>query len=72
MYVAAADNDDSFPADQFQRLKGAFESAGVRYTMEVYPAAHGFAVPDNPTHDASAEERHWTALSELFDANLRS
>ena len=72
VYVAAAQNDDSFPAEEFQRLKGAFESAGVRYTMEVYPAAHGFAVPDNPTHDASAEERHWTALSELFDANLGS
>ena len=40
--------------------------------VEVYPAAHGFAVPDSPTHDASAEERHWTALFALFDADLRS
>jgi carboxymethylenebutenolidase len=52
-------------------LEAAFESAGVRYTMEVYPAAHGFAVPDNPTYDPAAEQRHWTALSELFAANLR-
>jgi carboxymethylenebutenolidase len=71
VYVAAAQNDDSFPADQFERLEGAFKSAGVRYTMEVYSAAHGFAVPDNPTYDPAAEQRHWIALSELFDANLR-
>ncbi len=70
VYVAAAQNDDSFPPDQFERLQAAFKSAGVRYTMDIYPAAHGFAVPDNPTHDPAAEERHWTALSELFDANL--
>jgi carboxymethylenebutenolidase len=71
VYVAAAQDDDSFPADQFERLEAAFESAGVRYTMEVYPAAHGFAVPDNPTYDPAAEQRHWIALSELFAANLR-
>ncbi len=52
--------------------ESAFESAGVGYTMETYPAAHGFAVPDNPTHDPAAEERHWSALTRLFDANLRA
>lgn len=72
VYVAAAQNDDSFPPDQFERLAKAFEHAGIRYAMEIYPAAHGFAVPDNPTHDPAAAERHWTALVELFGTNLRA
>lgn len=69
--VAAARDDDSFPAEQHARLEESFREAGVRYTLETYPAAHGFAVPDNPTHDAAAEERHWAAMDELFGAALR-
>lgn len=70
VYVAGAQDDASFPSDQFERLEKAFQDAGMRYTLETYPAAHGFAVPDNPTYDAVAEERHWTALSELYGAHL--
>lgn len=71
VYLAAAENDDSFPPDQFERLERAFTEAGVEYTMDIYPAAHGFAVPDNPTHDKAADERHWTAMTDLFSASLR-
>jgi hypothetical protein len=28
-------------------------------------------VPDNPTYDPAAEQRHWTALSDLYGATLR-
>jgi len=71
VYVAAAENDQSFPPEQHERLEQAFVSAGVRHTIETYPAGHGFAVPDNETHDAAAEERHWAALTDLYAANLR-
>ena len=71
VYVAAAEDDASFPPDQYERLETAFTDAGVRYTMETYPAKHGFAVPDNPTHDPAAEERHWAALTDLYGATLR-
>jgi carboxymethylenebutenolidase len=71
VHVAAAENDGVFPADQYERLERAFGAAGVRYTMETYPAAHGFAVPDNPTYDPAAARRHWDALAELYGANLR-
>jgi hypothetical protein len=27
-------------------------------------------VPDNPTYDAAADERHWTALTDLYAENL--
>jgi carboxymethylenebutenolidase len=66
IYVAAAENDPSFPAEQYERLEQAFTEAGVRHAMEIYPAGHGFAVPDNPTYDAAAEQRHWDALADLY------
>ncbi len=66
VYVAVAENDPSFPDDQYQRLDQALTQAGVEFTMETYPAGHGFAVTDNPTYDASAEQRHWNALAALY------
>ncbi len=66
VYVAAAQNDGSFPAEQQELLEQSFIAAGVRYELETYPAGHGFAVPDNPTYDPKAEERHWDALSRLY------
>ena len=66
LYIAAAENDPSFPDDQYQRLEQTLTAAGVTFTMETYPAGHGFAVPDNPTYDADAEQRHWNALEALY------
>lgn len=66
VYVAAAEDDATFPPDQYERLEKAFAAAGVRATMETYPAAHGFAVPDNGTYDQAADERHWAAMTALF------
>jgi carboxymethylenebutenolidase len=68
--VAAAENDRSFPSDQYERLEQALTAAGVKHSIETYPAAHGFAVPDNPTYDAAADERHWTALAHLYAENV--
>ena len=70
VYVAGAEHDDAFTAEQAALLDSALTAAGVRHTVEFYPARHGFAVPDNPTYDAGAEERHWKALEELFGAAL--
>ncbi len=36
VYVAAAANDATFPADQVERLEKALTSAGVRHTVETY------------------------------------
>lgn len=71
VYVAAAENDVHFPPEQYQRLQQALITAGVRHTIDIYPAAHGFAVPDNPTYDAAADEHHWAALTELYAGNRR-
>lgn len=70
VYIGAAENDASFTADQAEILDKALEAAGVAHTIETYPAAHGFAVPDNAPFDAEAAERHWLALQRLFGAAL--
>lgn len=70
VYVAGAVDDASFTADQAELLERALTDAGVDHTIEFYPARHGFAVPDNPTYDAAAEARHWSALRDLYGAHL--
>lgn len=70
VYVAGAENDGSFDDEQFERLSAALTEAGVDHTLVTYEALHGFAVPDNPTFDAAAAERHWTALEELYGSAL--
>jgi len=71
VYVAGAEHDASFDDEQAERLGSAYRAAGaagVACTIETYAGAHGFAVPDNPTFDEAAAERHWSAMAALFAA----
>ena len=70
VYVAGAENDGSFTPEQAETLGKALTAANVNQKIEIYPAGHGFAVPDNPPYDADAAERHWVALQELFGSAL--
>ena len=70
VYVAGAENDGSFTAEHAEQLEKALTAAGVDHKIETYPAAHGYAVPDNTSYDAAAADRHWTAMREFFGANL--
>lgn len=72
VYVAAAEDDASFPPEQAAVLEAALTEGGVDHTLETYPALHGFAVPDNPTYDADVAARHWRALADLYRAMLPS
>lgn len=72
VYVAGAKNDRSFTADQAETLDKALTAAGVPHTVEIYPAEHGFAVPDNAPYDEEAAQRHWIALQQLFASALPS
>src|ERR1700750_3023959 len=65
VYVAGAIEDGSFTTEQAGLLDRALPRAGGGDTLGVYPAHHGFAVPDNPTYDAAAEGRHWEALGRV-------
>jgi carboxymethylenebutenolidase len=70
VYVGGAENDASFTAEHAEQLEKALTAAGVDHKIETYPAAHGFAVPDNGPYDAAAADRHWTAMREFFGAKL--
>lgn len=70
VYVGGAEKDASFDDAQKERLQAAYDGAGVHSTIETYPALHGYAVPDNPTFDSSAAERHWQAMEQLYGSVL--
>jgi carboxymethylenebutenolidase len=70
IYVAGAQDDDSYTPEQAELLQRALTEAGVDHTLEFYPARHGFAVPDNPAYDPKANARHWEALNHLYQTRL--
>ncbi|BBZ34227.1 dienelactone hydrolase family protein [Mycolicibacterium confluentis] len=70
VYVGGAENDGSFTAENAETLEKALAAAGVEHTVEIYPAGHGFAVPDNAPYDAAAARRHWAAMKDVFGAHL--
>lgn len=70
VYVAGAIEDQSFSDEQKALLEKSLRDAGVAYTIETYPAHHGFAVADNPSYDADAAERHWKATEQFFGSVL--
>ena len=70
VYVGAAENDPSYTPEQSQTLDAALTEAGVGHVIEWYPAAHGFAVPDNGPYDRAAAEKHWRAMEAFFGDHL--
>ncbi|MDF2825150.1 MAG: dienelactone hydrolase family protein [Mycobacterium sp.] len=70
VYVGGARDDGSFTEDDAATLEKALDAAGVEHTVEIYPAGHGFAVPDNPPYDAAAAARHWEAMARVFGRAL--
>jgi carboxymethylenebutenolidase len=70
VYVAGAIEDQSFSDEQRDLLEKSLTEAGVDHTIETYQAHHGFAVPDNPSYDAAAADRHWKATEQFFGSVL--
>jgi carboxymethylenebutenolidase len=72
LYFGHADNDQSLPPEQQERLAAALDDAGVRYQAEVYPGAiHGYTMSDTRAYNAEGEQRHWAALFDLYARTLR-
>jgi len=76
MYFGVASNDDQRQPDAKDKLKAAFAAAKVPAEVEVYPAKHGWCVPDMPT-DAGAPiysrpdaERAWGVLVAFYKTAL--
>ena len=73
VYVAGADNDQSYPPEMAERLERALMDAGVRHRSEIYKgAAHGWMKPDFAVYDEDAAERGWAAMLDLFERCLKS
>ena len=76
MYFGVAQNDDQRQPDAKDKLREAFAAAKVPTEVEVYPAKHGWCVPDMPKdggapiYDAAQAERAWGKLLALYKAGL--
>ncbi len=72
MYFGIASNDDERQPDAKDRLKKAFEDAKLPVQVEVYPARHGWCVPDMPLDNGTPiysrpdAERAWGVLLALY------
>jgi carboxymethylenebutenolidase len=76
MYFGIASNDDQKQPDAKDKLKEAFAAAKVPAEIEVYPAKHGWCVPDMPTDSGAPiyskpdAEKAWSKLVALYKMAL--
>lgn len=71
VYVAGADNDNSYPPEMADRLEQALTDAGVDHRCEIYDEAlHGWTMADFPVYNQAAADRHWEELGALFASTL--
>ncbi|MBA15379.1 MAG: dienelactone hydrolase [Sphingomonas sp.] len=63
---AIARNDDQKDPGVKTALREAADSAGRPAEIEVYPADHGWTVPDSPAYAKEPAERAWARMSSLF------
>jgi carboxymethylenebutenolidase len=76
MYFGIASNDDMRQPDAKDKLREAFAAAKVPAEIEVYPALHGWCVPDMPLQNGAPiynkpdAERAWGKLVALYKTAL--
>lgn len=68
--VAIARNDDAKAPGEKNALRQAAAAANAQAEIEVYPADHGWCVPDSPSYNAAEAERAWGRLLALYQAAL--
>jgi carboxymethylenebutenolidase len=67
---AVAENDDQRDPAAKDILKEAFAKANQPAEIEVYPAAHGWCVPDSEVYNEAAAEKAWGRLLAIFGKAL--
>jgi carboxymethylenebutenolidase len=76
MYFGVASNDDQRQPDAKDKLREAFAAAKVPAEIEVYPAKHGWCVPDMPADSGAPiysmpeAEKAWGKLVALYKMAL--
>jgi carboxymethylenebutenolidase len=63
---AVARNDDAKDPASKEELRKAADAAGRTAEIEVYPADHGWCVPDSPAYDPVAADKAWARMLALF------
>jgi len=72
LYFGHGIEDRSMPQEAIEKLDRALATWGGDYESEIYPAHHGWTVPDNPTYDEQQAERAFKKLTQLFAETLSS
>lgn len=70
MLIAIAENDHERDPQAKEVLERTFAAAEVPAEIEVYPAAHGWCVPDSAVYDEEQAERAWGRLLAIFEEAL--
>ena len=76
LYFGVAKNDDARQPDAKDKLKAALDAAHVANKIEVYPANHGWCMPDMPApanapiYSKPDAERAWAELLALYKQGL--
>lgn len=68
--ICVAQNDDERQPGAKTSLEEAARSAGRTAEIEVYPAMHGWCVPDSPVYDETQAERAWARLLANLEQHL--
>ena len=68
--ICIAQSDDVREPEAKSVLRKAADDAGRTAEIEVYPAQHGWCVPDSPVYDEAQAERAWSRMLATFDAHL--
>lgn len=66
--IAIAQNDDAKAPTEKDALREAATTGKIAAEIEVYPADHGWCVPDSPSYNQAEAERAWTRLLALYSA----
>lgn len=67
---AIAQDDDAKQPESKTELRRAADAANRPVEIEVYPAAHGWSVPDSPVYEPAQAERAWARLLALYQRAL--
>ena len=76
VYLGIAESDDKQQPEAKDALREAFAQAHLDAKIEVYPAPHGWCVPDmpmrqgQPTYRQDQAERAWAELLALYHTGL--
>lgn len=64
--IAIARNDDAKAPAEKDALREAARAGNIAAEIEVYPADHGWCVPDSPSYNQVEAERAWGRLLALY------